>query len=80
MIIEANLYSPFTDEALDQYAAAMGLPTDTAKQKDAVKSQKQKAIIALRDAKIVWRRARGLYALEDRDMRDRLTHQFKGEA
>lgn len=55
-------FAPFAAATLARIGAEMGEEPTT--------SEVQKALDGLRDKSIVWRPARGTYALEDQDMRD----------
>ncbi|MEL6203829.1 MAG: hypothetical protein AAFR47_00765 [Pseudomonadota bacterium] len=55
-------FAPFTADTLKLLSEALGRETNAA--------EVQKALDALRDKSLVWRPTRGLYALEDQDMRD----------
>lgn len=55
-------FAPFSGSALRRIGADLGT--------NAVASEVQKALDDLRDKSIVWRPERGVYALEDQDMRD----------
>jgi hypothetical protein len=55
-------FAPFSTATLGRIAATLGSPAGT--------SEVQKALDDLRDKSIVWRPERGVYALEDQDMRD----------
>ena len=55
-------FAPFSAPTLSRIGAEMGAEIGT--------SEVQKALDDLRDKSIVWRPARGVYALEDQDMRD----------
>ena len=55
-------FAPFTEKTLARASKRAGKKLST--------SDVQKALDALRDKSLVWRPARGLYALEDQDMRE----------
>lgn len=55
-------FAPFTDATLSRVGKVLGQDVST--------SDMQAALDALRDKSLVWRPSRGIYALEDQDMRD----------
>lgn len=55
-------FSPYAEATQDGFAKALGRPVTP--------SEIQKALGALRGLGVIWHRARGLYAIEDRDMRE----------
>ena len=55
-------FAPFTEATLKAMSARAGRTLSA--------SDVQKALGALRDKSLVWQPTRGLYALEDQDMRD----------
>lgn len=64
-------FSPYAEETLEEVTGMLG--------REVVKGDVQKAIGALRKANIIWHRARGLYAFEERDMADWILHQYEDE-
>jgi len=59
---EGDAFAPFTKDALADYAAKVGEAVSTA--------SAQSAIDALREKNLVWKSARGTYALEEADFAD----------
>jgi hypothetical protein len=62
LIEDGAAFAPFAERTLVRIGAELGSAPTT--------SEVQKALDALRDKSLVWRPTRGLYALEDQDMRD----------
>ncbi|MCB1334102.1 MAG: hypothetical protein KDK26_10715 [Roseivivax sp.] len=62
LVEDGAAFAPFASPTLARLGAILGRVPGT--------SEVQKALDALREAGIVWRPARGSYALEDQDMRD----------
>lgn len=62
LIEDGAAFAPFSTPTLAAISADMGVSTGT--------SEVQKALDDLREKSIVWRPERGVYALEDQDMRD----------
>jgi hypothetical protein len=68
LIADGPDFAPFSESGLARMAADLGAPVGT--------SEAQKALDALREKSLVWRPARGIYALEDQDMRDWLMADY----
>jgi hypothetical protein len=62
LIEDGPAFAPFSTATLARIVADLGSPVGT--------SEVQKALDDLREKSIVWRPERGVYALEDQDMRD----------
>jgi hypothetical protein len=62
LIEDGPAFAPFAGPTLSRMQADLGTAIGT--------SEVQKALDDLRDKSIVWRPERGIYALEDQDMRD----------
>ena len=55
-------FAPFTENTLIRVSEALGRRVET--------NDVQRALDALREKSLVWRPSRGIYALEDQDMRE----------
>jgi hypothetical protein len=62
LIEDGPAFAPFAERTLSRIGTRLPAPPTT--------SEVQKALDALRERSLVWRPTRGLYALEDQDMRD----------
>jgi hypothetical protein len=65
-------FAPFSDATLTRLGQDLGVAVSA--------SEVQKALDDLRDKSLVWRPARGVYALEDQDMRDWLLAESRQKA
>lgn len=71
LIEDGPAFAPFAAPTLARIGADMGQTVGT--------SEVQKALDDLREKSIVWRPSRGVYALEDQDMRDWLLAETRTE-
>ncbi|MDD9920939.1 MAG: hypothetical protein OXQ92_01465 [Boseongicola sp.] len=62
LIEDGEKFAPFAEGTLASISKTLGRDTDT--------REVQRALDALREKSLVWRPSRGIYALEDQDMRE----------
>ena len=66
-------YAPFVAETMEQYRAAYRAAGETLGSEDFSTANVQQNLLALQEKGLVWRASRGVYALEDHNLKDNLT-------